>query len=731
MPNPLRVLVVEDSEDDTLLLVRSLREAGFKPSFERVCTAEAMTAALARQSWDLIISDFSMPHFDGSSALGIFKQSGLDIPFIILSGSIGEEVAVAAMKAGAHDYVMKGKQERLVSAIERELREAEIRAKRREAEAEVGRNLARIKVLHEMDLAIMSTLDLTALLSAFLAKIDSLLPHFATTIRLFNEDTGELEPVACRNVNEAEWRGMNHRNLGGLAKIVLENKVPVTVTDVQTDPRSTASTFARKEGLVSYLGIPLVAKDHVLGILAFYTKQKHTFSDSEIEFLMTLAGQAAIGIHHSKLYEQLKQRNNQLTTLYSVAETASRFLDVPTVLLQTLSKISELFGFQAGRIYVYERFSGLLRLATHEGFPPEIIPPVEYQIGQGLIGRAFRKGEPLLIGDMQTDIGFQRQSSKKVMLSAGFRSSLFIPIRVNGETHGVMNFLSKEPRHFPPGEIRLLNAIQYHLGIAIANANLFREVQQKSLELEKSNKVKDEFLSVISHELRTPLNVCIGYATLVKDRFFGDVNPEQQTALVKALDHAQQLLRTLDRVLSLRDLEANAVKNDMGDIRLIEFMEQTKSYYTALPDQKISMLWDYPSDLPVLESDPAKLTRVLRNLLENSLKFTKDGYIKLSVRYLRKSNAVEFKVADTGPGIPKDKLPDIFEMFRQVDSSATREHNGLGIGLFIAKRLTDILGGKITVESNLGEGSTFTIVLPLRGPLSIQADLSRNFAAAS
>jgi signal transduction histidine kinase len=437
---------------------------------------------------------------------------------------------------------MKGNLRRLISAIERELRDAEVRSQRRRAEDEVKRNIERIKILHEIDLAIISTLDLPTLLNLLLEKIEPALPYLATTIRLFNRETGELEPVACRNINETEWKGLKRSGLRGLAKIVLENRIPISASNVQTDPRSTASDFARKEGLVSYVGLPLIAKDEILGLIVFYTKAEHSFTDDEIEFLTTIAGQAALGIYHSKLYEQVKQ---------------------------------------------------------------------------------------------------------------------------------------------------------------------------KSLELAKSNKVKDEFLSVISHELRTPLNVSMGYTALVKDRLFGEINSEQETALDKALKHSQKLLKTIDTVLSLRALNDDALKNHLQEIRLGNLLDELKSYYTALADQKISLRSDYPRDLPSIRSDPEKLKHVLHNLMNNAIKFTEEGRITLGARYRRRSSVVEFKVSDTGIGIPKDKLLDIFEMFRQVDGSETRKYEGIGVGLFIVKKFTEMLGGTVTVESELDKGSTFTVAIPV------------------
>jgi GAF domain-containing protein len=152
----------------------------------------------------------------------------------------------------------------------------------------------------------MSTLDLHAVLDVLLDKIDLTLQYSATTVRLINRETGDLEPVACRNINEREWKATTRRAVRGLTKIVLENKIPMTVLNVQADPRTIAPEFVRTEGLVSYLGVPLVAKNETLRIMAFYTREPHRFTDDEIEFLMTLAGQAVIGIYNARLTTRLQ-----------------------------------------------------------------------------------------------------------------------------------------------------------------------------------------------------------------------------------------------------------------------------------------------------------------------------------------------------------------------------------------------------------------------------------------
>jgi signal transduction histidine kinase len=542
MGKPIRVLIVEDSENDALLLLRELRRGGFEPEFERVDTADSMVRALAKHTWDLVIADYIMPHFSGIAALELLKETGLDIPFIVVSGRIGEDVAVAAMKAGAHDYMMKGNLKRLNPSIERELREAEVRCERRRADEQAKRNMEGIKALHEIDLAITSSLDLRSVLDVLLEKIDLFVPYTVAAVRLVNRATGALDAVACRNIKEAEWEEETCRATE-LDMLILDQNAPVMVRNAQTDTRSLSPEFLRKHGLVSFLGVPLIAKGEVLGILTFFTRTEHEFTKEEIDFLSALAGQAAIAIHNARLYEEIK-----------------------------------------------------------------------------------------------------------------------------------------------------------------------RQV----VELEKSSKIKDEFLSVISHELRTPLNVAMGYTSVVKDGLFGGINPKQKKALENALRHSDDLLELINSLLIVRSLESDMGELESEEVGLQDLLDELKTDISVPPGKTISLIWDYPCDLPAVRTNRAKLKHILRSLIDNAIKFTENGHVALATRNFRQANAVEFRISDTGIGIPAEKLPFIFERFRQLDSSHTRKYPGTGLGLFIVKKFCELLGGVIRVESELDKGSTFTVTLPYR-----------------
>lgn len=541
MNKPLRVLMIEDSEEDALLLARELRQGNYNPTVERVDSPEALSAALSKQHWDLVISDYTMPHFNGTDALELLKKSGLDVPFIFVSGTIGEDTAVAAMKAGANDYIMKGSLKRFIPAIDRELREVEERRQRKRAEEQVQHHQERIRALHEINLALTSTLDLQSVLDLLLEKIGRILPcAAATAIKLVNRQSRALEPVVYRNLDESvlkadEWDGHS------LAHLVLRGRTPLIISNVQTNPAIRNTEFFRRRGLVSYLGIPLVVKGDPIGIIVFYTQEEIHFSKEEIEFLSTFAGQAAIVINNSQLYEQTKKQ---------------------------------------------------------------------------------------------------------------------------------------------------------------------------AVELEKASRARAEFFSVVSHELRTPVAAVIGYAEMIRNEALGNINHQQNTTLMKILRNSNELLSMINSILEASRIEAGIVTKDTQEVDLRHFLGELRASYDVPWNKDISLIWDYHPALPTIQTDAWKLRHILQNLINNAVKFTDKGCVTVWAGYFPKTKVFQFRVTDTGVGIPQESLPVIFEMFRQADSSTTRSHSGVGLGLYIVKTFTELLGGKIEVQSAPGKGSSFTVTVP-------------------
>lgn len=767
---------------------------------------------------------------------------------------------------------------------------ASLEAKRNEAVAagqHLERNLKHLEALHDIEMAITSTLDLRSMLDLLLEKVDLILPGAVTTIRLINKETGVLEPAACRNIGEDEWRPGNPRPVDGFAKIVIENKIPLTVANVQTDPRINSHPFANRVGLVSYLGIPLIAKNQLLGLIAFYTREEHSFSDEEIEFLTTLAGQSAIAIHNATLYEETRRsasevsalhslaivatrsldlaetlrsairkiteifhfdatriflfdaemkelrvaavfeaepelwanlsvfkrgqgivgraaetgeafifedinsdarysdlshsriqistgtnflaafpiatklktwgvvvfvgkqprrlqphevrlltsmtnqigiavenatlysqtaaKAKELSALYSLAGIASESLDINTVLRRTMEKVLEIFGFDAARIYLRNDESADLHLVAHHGVP-EGVPLVSYyKAGQGQIGEAVETGKAIFVENMATDPIYDRLAQNKHLLKAGFHSSFLIPLKVRGEALGVMHFVGKTPYRFSDSDMQLINAIAYHLGVAVGNARLFSQLKKKTVELEKASQGKDEFLGVISHELRTPLNVIKGYTEIMMHGILGEITDEQRKALETISNQSLELFNMISGVLQVTRIEAGAVQAAAWEVNLRSVLDELRRNYSIPFGKDLKVTWDYPVDLPSMMTDDEKLKAVIQNLVNNAIKFTEEGVVAVSVRHVIPANEIEIIVADTGIGIPQEKVKTIFDMFQQVDSSATRKFGGVGLGLYIVRKYTELLGGRVSVESEFEKGSTFIVNLPVIG----------------
>ena len=230
-------------------------------------------------------------------------------------------------------------------------------------------------------------------------------------------------------------------------------------------------------------------------------------------------------------------------------------------------------------------------------------------------------------------------------------------------------------------------------------------------QAESADRIKSDFLSIVSHELRTPLVSIIGYNDLLLDGVAGKLSEEQVDALKKIGNNSKKLLELINAILEFNRLEAESV--ELKEVKVSDFLKEIESETKSLISETgLNFVWNIEPDLLLHRTDPAKLKVVLKNLISNAVKFTEKGTVTVDAH--RKDDGVEINIIDTGIGISSEDLPIIFEPFRQVESPLTRRHGGVGMGLYIAKRLLEILGGTIKVESEVGRGSTFRVWIPTR-----------------
>jgi signal transduction histidine kinase len=250
------------------------------------------------------------------------------------------------------------------------------------------------------------------------------------------------------------------------------------------------------------------------------------------------------------------------------------------------------------------------------------------------------------------------------------------------------------------------------MSIALENRELFYSLKSSRDELEKANQVKDKFLSVISHELRTPLNVIMGYTGLLAEGMLGALNLQQDDALKKVAIQSHDLLSIVSNLLRATQIGSGEIKAERAKMDLGQLLDEIKNAYDLPRNNELTLNWDVSGNLPIVETDSVKLRHILENLINNAIKYTEKGHIGISGRYLSQTNTIEFKVADTGIGIAKESLPIIFDKFHQLDDSNTRPYGGMGLGLYIVKKYTELLDGEVEVKSELGKGSTFTVTIP-------------------
>jgi len=288
-----------------------------------------------------------------------------------------------------------------------------------------------------------------------------------------------------------------------------------------------------------------------------------------------------------------------------------------------------------------------------------------------------------------------------------------VPLLREDELVGALVLCRKAPGAFAAETVELVQTLANQSVLAIENAELFEELEQKSRELEAASRHKSEFLANMSHELRTPLNAVLGYAELIQDGIYGEVSTKMQGVLERIQQNGRHLLGLINDVLDLSKIEAGQLTLSPVDYSLRELVLDVVSSTEALAaEKKLVLEVDVPSDLPRGRGDERRLTQVLLNLVSNAIKFTEAGSV--TIRAKVEDGSFQVAVTDTGVGIAPEHRERIFEEFQQVDTSSTRRKGGTGLGLAIARRIVELHGGRIWVESTPGQGSTFAFTLPLR-----------------
>ena len=493
---------------------------------------------------------------------------------------------------------------------------------------------------------------------------------------------------------------------------------------VDLDPEKRANLRAR--GTRSLVAVPMRRGDDIIGAIALAHPHIDAFSDAHVDLLKTFADQAVIAIENVRLFNELQARTSELTrsvgeltALGEVGRALSSTLNLEVVLQTIVTRANQLTGTAGCVIWEYdkprERF--LLRVSHYADDTDAAIFPARGGVtmiprGQGLTTQVMEERRAVQIPDITVG-GTYESPVRKPLIDAGHRALLGVPLLSEDEVVGVLAVTRKTPGEFAPEIVRLLTTFATQSALAIQNARLFLEIEDKSRQLEVASQHKSEFLANMSHELRTPLNAVIGFSEVLLQRMFGELNDKQDEYLKDIYVSGQHLLSLINDILDLSKIEAGRMDLDLTDFDLPTALDNALTLVRERAGRRgITLGKSVDARVGMIQGDERKVKQVLLNLLSNALKFTPEGG-RIDVRAALKEGTVEISVTDTGVGIAPEDQEAIFEEFRQVGTS-NKKVEGTGLGLALSRRFVELHGGRIWVQSQEGVGSTFTFTIPVR-----------------
>jgi signal transduction histidine kinase len=508
-----------------------------------------------------------------------------------------------------------------------------------------------------------------------------------------------------------------------VGRCILERAV-IEIHDVETDAGLVAATreMARARGWRSALAVPMLREGEPVGAIMVTRTEPGSFESGSVELLQTFADQAVIAIENARLFKELKARTGeltqsveQLTALGEVSRAVSSTLDVETVLDTIVSRASQLAGADGCSIFEYDEGAQQFELrATHNDDTAfvEALRAVPLREGEGLMGRAAAMREPIQVADI-TQPGAYQSSVRDTLIRFGYRALLSVPLLREDQIIGSLSFNRKAPGEFSPEVVDVLKTFATQSALAIQNARLFHEIEDKSRQLEAASRHKSEFLANMSHELRTPLNAVIGFSEVLAERMFGELNEKQEEYLKDIHASGQHLLSLINDILDLSKIEAGRMELELSDFSLPATLDNALTLVRERAGRHgIALHVTTDERVGQVRADERKIRQVILNLLSNAIKFTPEGG-RIDVRAGPGDGIVEVSVSDTGVGIAPEDQEAIFEEFRQVGTAAQKVE-GTGLGLALSRKFIELHGGRIWVESEVGVGSTFTFTIPIR-----------------
>ncbi|MDX2228397.1 MAG: ATP-binding protein [Leptolyngbyaceae cyanobacterium bins.349] len=722
---PLQLLIVEDRPEDAELIVLALQEANFQFTYQVIETLDQFAALLQSQSWDVVLSDFRLPQANAYAVLQVLQQQQLDLPLILVTGTLGEEAAVDCIKAGVTDYVLKEHLFRLPMVLQRSLREYRLRRQQQAAMQQIQQQATRETLVNRIVQAMRGTLIFEEVLQTTANRLHEALGSSRCLIFLPNQ----AQQMVSQYVSHLT---RNRENLLGIQCPLFQyfeqelTRGQLVQLECMTNLGEAVQQFADAFEIQAMLMIPLVYQEiYQGGICVHQCDRERPWTVDEIALVKAIADHCAIALYQTQLFRHAQQQAQREQLLNQISRDLNSSLDPDYILQGIVKMIGECF--KVDRAFIFALAAGQVRVTHEWRLSDQIVPMLGIQVAVadwlGLVEPQTNQyfSQPVHLPDShQVQLNEAQQECVKLTQR---KSLLSVPVFVRDQFFGGIELhTTGQRRQFTQDEISLLQQLADQAAIALYNAQSYERLEElvqartQELEAEKhlsdaANRAKSEFLANMSHELRTPLTSILGFSSVLLKQVFGPLNEKQIQYLDNIFASGEHLLELINDLLDLSKIEAGREELTLEQINVEEMCDVcVEVVREQISSKGLTLNYDVPAAVTCI-ADRRRLKQILLNLLSNAVKFTDTGFVSLKVDLT--GDRLQFAIADTGIGIDPNQLSQLFQPFHQVQSGLDRIYQGTGLGLALARKLAQLHGGTITVSSALGVGSCFTLDLPL------------------